>query len=85
MHTAGWNHDVDFRGKKVALIGVGSSGVQVMPWLQKTAGHVTHFIRSPTWITPSFASQYAGPNGQNFDYTEDQMEAFRNDPVAHRE
>jgi hypothetical protein len=35
-------------------------------------------------ITPSFAAKYAGPDGSNFEYTEEQKEVFRNDPTAQR-
>jgi hypothetical protein len=39
----------------------------------------------PFRITPAFAALYAGPNGSNFDYTEEQKKEFKNDPVAHRD
>lgn len=41
--------------------------------------------RSKTWITPAFAAKYAGPNGSNFDYTDEQKEKFRGNEEEHRE
>ena len=35
MHSAAWNHAVDFTGKTVAVIGTGSTSVQIVPQLQK--------------------------------------------------
>jgi len=79
MHTAAWKKGTKLKNKKVAPIGIGSSGVQVLPNIQPHVTHVYHFIRRKTWITPSFAAKYAGPNGANFEYTQEQKDAFRND------
>lgn len=72
MHSARWDQSYDFAGKRVAIIGVGSTAVQIIPQLQKIVGNMKCFIRSPAWITPSYAEQYAGPGGSNFDYTDEQ-------------
>lgn len=37
LHTAAWDRSVNLDGKRIALIGVGSSGVQVLPALQPNA------------------------------------------------
>jgi cation diffusion facilitator CzcD-associated flavoprotein CzcO len=37
LHTAAWDRSVNLDGKRIALIGVGSSGVQVLPALQPKA------------------------------------------------
>jgi len=52
FHTASWNDDYDVSGKVVALIGNGSSGTQVMPWLASNAVKVYAFQRTPNWIVP---------------------------------
>ena len=49
FHTARWQHDVDLQGRRVGMIGNGSSGFQVGPYLAETAGHLTAFQRSPAW------------------------------------
>lgn len=85
LHTAAYDRSVAVEGKRVALIGVGSSGVQILPALQPTVSHIYHFIRSKTWITPSFAAKYAGPNGTNFEYTDEQKAAFAADEAGHRD
>ena len=37
FHSAAWRHDVDLTGKRVAVIGTGSSSVQLLPLVQKQA------------------------------------------------
>lgn len=49
-HTARWDADVEFTGKRVAVIGTGSTGVQVVSALQRTAASIEHYVRSPQWI-----------------------------------
>lgn len=53
-------------GKRVAVMGSGSSGIQLLAAIQPKAERIHHWIRSPTWITAAFAQQYAGPDGKNF-------------------
>ncbi|EIM90702.1 FAD/NAD-P-binding domain-containing protein [Stereum hirsutum FP-91666 SS1] len=79
-HTARWPKNLDITGKRVAVLGSGSSGIQLLASIQPKAGHIHHWIRSPTWITSAFAQQYAGPGGRNFSYTEDQKNVFADDP-----
>lgn len=52
MHSAAWDHGVDFQGKTVGVIGTGSTSVQIVPQLQKEAEHLKVFMRSSTWISP---------------------------------
>lgn len=52
LHLAEWDDSFDPAGKSVALIGSGSSGTQVMPWLTKHSKNVVAFQRNPQWIVP---------------------------------
>ena len=52
IHTAQWTDDVDLAGKKVATIGNGSTGVQLLGTVARQAEHVTVFQRTPQWIMP---------------------------------
>ncbi|CAK7233713.1 hypothetical protein SBRCBS47491_008705 [Sporothrix bragantina] len=84
-HTANYDSSTDLRGKKVAVIGIGSSGVQVIPKIVDQAEHLYCWIRSSTWMTAGFAQKYAGPNGANFKYTSEQKAAFATNPKAYLE
>ncbi|KAJ4485928.1 FAD/NAD-P-binding domain-containing protein [Lentinula aciculospora] len=79
-HTARWPVDFDYKDKRVAVIGSGSSGIQVLATIQRDVKQLYHWIRSPTWITPGFAQQFAGPGGKNFRYTEEQKKKYSEDP-----
>lgn len=53
-HTALWPHEgVDFTGKKVALVGTGSSGIQSTPMIAKQAKELTVFQRTANYIIPA--------------------------------
>lgn len=57
-HTARWNHDVDLAGKRVGIIGTGSTASQVISEISKTVGHLTVFQRTPQWIAPLPDKEY---------------------------
>ncbi|HXT82675.1 MAG TPA: NAD(P)/FAD-dependent oxidoreductase [Acetobacteraceae bacterium] len=53
FHTYRWPHEpVDFAGKRVAVIGTGATGVQVIQTIAPLVGHLTVFQRTPNWCTP---------------------------------
>ncbi|MCX6396853.1 MAG: NAD(P)/FAD-dependent oxidoreductase [Propionibacteriales bacterium] len=54
--SARWDHDFDFTGKNVAVIGTGASAIQIIPELVKVAGSVKVFQRTPGWVMPRLDS-----------------------------
>ena len=56
-HTGQWPHEgVDLSGKRVALIGTGSSAIQTIPVIAEQAGHLTVFQRTPNYSIPARTS-----------------------------
>src|ERR1700722_8348884 len=53
FHTAQWDRDFDWRGKRVAMIGTGASGHQVGPTVAPDVAGLTIFQRSPHWVVPN--------------------------------
>jgi 4-hydroxyacetophenone monooxygenase len=51
-HTTRWPDNVDLRGKRIAVIGTGCTGYQLVPELALIASHVTVFQRTPQWLFP---------------------------------
>jgi cation diffusion facilitator CzcD-associated flavoprotein CzcO len=52
-HTGRWPHDtVDFVGQRVAVIGTGSSGIQVIQSIYQEVEKLVVFQRTPNWVTP---------------------------------
>ena len=53
FHTARWPKEpVDFKGKRVAVIGTGATGVQTIQTIASEVGHLTVFQRTPNWCAP---------------------------------
>ncbi|WP_277874641.1 flavin-containing monooxygenase [Mesobacillus harenae] len=53
-HTGRWPHEkVDFKGKRVGVIGTGSSGIQAIPIIAEEAGYLTVFQRTPQYSSPT--------------------------------
>ncbi|PQM47196.1 flavin-containing monooxygenase [Mycobacterium talmoniae] len=52
MHSARWDHGADLTGKRVAVIGTGSTGVQIVCGLADTVSTLELFQRSAQWILP---------------------------------
>ena len=53
VHTNAWPEDLDLTGKRVGVIGTGSTGTQFIVAAPKIAGHLTVFQRSPQYVVPS--------------------------------
>lgn len=52
FHTARWDHGVDLRGRRVAIVGTGASAVQIVPEIQPVVAHLDLYQRTPAWIIP---------------------------------
>jgi cation diffusion facilitator CzcD-associated flavoprotein CzcO len=85
-HSARWDHNYDYSNKRIAVIGNGSSGIQIVPQMAKLPGtEVTNFIRGPAWVyyraPPSkhLGREFDDPNPE---YTEEEKKRFR-DPELH--
>lgn len=50
FHSARWDHSVDLKGKKVAMIGTGATGIQVGPAIVDEVEHLSIFQRSRHWV-----------------------------------
>ncbi|MDH3681239.1 MAG: alpha/beta hydrolase fold domain-containing protein [Acidimicrobiia bacterium] len=75
--TSRWPHDgVDLDGKRVAVIGTGSSGIQSIPIMAEQAGAMTVFQRTPNFSIPAHngpipADKLAATEGRYQDYREE--------------
>ena len=69
FHTAAYPEGFDLKDKRVAVIGSGSSGIQLAASIHNEVSHLYTWVRSPIWITSAFAQRFSGKDGQNFDCT----------------
>lgn len=51
-HSAKWQHAQPLSGKRIGVIGTGTSAIQLVPELAKLAGMLTVFQRTPVWVLP---------------------------------
>jgi 4-hydroxyacetophenone monooxygenase len=53
FHSARWDHSVDYKGKRVALVGAGASGFQIAPTIAPDVEQLTVFQRTAQWMFPN--------------------------------
>ena len=53
FHSARWDHTIDLRDKRVAVIGTGASAVQFIPEIVPNVGELLVFQRTPPWFGPT--------------------------------
>ncbi|WP_377194508.1 flavin-containing monooxygenase [Ruegeria meonggei] len=58
FHSAEWRHDVDLKGKYVAVIGNAASALQFIPEVAKQAGKLTVYQRTANWVLPKGNKDY---------------------------
>jgi cation diffusion facilitator CzcD-associated flavoprotein CzcO len=59
FHSARWDHGVDLRGRRVAVIGSGASAIQIVPAIADEVASVHIFQRSPNWVVPKHDRTYS--------------------------
>jgi cation diffusion facilitator CzcD-associated flavoprotein CzcO len=74
MHSATWDHSVDLKDKRIAVIGSAASAVQIVPELAKIAAHVKVYQRTPNYIMPR----------NNRNYTDTEKARFSNWPIINK-
>jgi cation diffusion facilitator CzcD-associated flavoprotein CzcO len=70
FHSARWDHRVAIAGKRLGVVGTGSSAIQIVTAVVDQVGALHLFQRTPQWIAPA-------PNPA---YTEEEKATFRQDP-----
>jgi 4-hydroxyacetophenone monooxygenase len=66
FHSAEWDHAVDLKGKRVAVIGTGASAAQFVPVIADEAAHLEVFQRTANWLFPRPDYHEAPPEGMQW-------------------
>ncbi len=74
FHSARWDHDVALEGRRIGMIGTGSTGVQITCALSEVAGRLEIFQRTAQWVFP----------GQNPSYRALTRRIMRRFPILNR-
>ncbi|KIW77161.1 hypothetical protein Z517_09607 [Fonsecaea pedrosoi CBS 271.37] len=80
LHSAAWDETLDLTGKKVGLIGNGSSGIQILPAILPVVDSVVNFIREPTWVSP-----IPLPGFEAREFSPEEQDEFRTNTAKHLE
>jgi cation diffusion facilitator CzcD-associated flavoprotein CzcO len=83
VHTSKWNHSIDLNNKRVAVIGNGASGQQILPNIIPQVAHIDHYVRSKTYVSPTLRhglmeASAADPGAHT--YTNEEKKNFRENP-----
>jgi len=62
-HSSAWTPDIEFENKRVAVIGSGASGVQLVSSLSAKAQSLTHFIRHAQYVLQRHTDKYLRRSG----------------------
>ncbi|KAI0761050.1 hypothetical protein BD413DRAFT_617293 [Trametes elegans] len=92
-HSAGFDVEAQstwqeaWKDKRVGIIGVGSSALQLVPALQPRVKKIVNYVRGQTWLSSPFASttfvELLGRDAKNpvdYRFTAEELERFRSDP-----
>ena len=66
FHSARWDHAVDLRGKRVAVVGTGASAIQVVPGIVDRVAALTVFQRSAPYVLPKPDRAYTRTHARVF-------------------
>ncbi|MBV8574041.1 MAG: NAD(P)/FAD-dependent oxidoreductase [Acetobacteraceae bacterium] len=73
FHTARWPREaIDLSGKRVGVVGIGATGIQVIQTIADQVGHLTVFVRTPQYVipmnNPKFTEQDQADYKSKFEY-----------------
>lgn len=72
FHSARWDHSVPIEGKRVGVVGTGSTAIQIVTAITDRTSQLALFQRTAQWIMP----------GQNPAYTLEERQGWRDDPAS---
>lgn len=66
-HSGNYDTTIDYKGKRVCVIGSGASSLQIIPAVQREASHLISFYRTPQWVGPGLSIDgWTDELGRNF-------------------
>ena len=77
FHSARWDHDVPLAGKRVGVIGTGSSAIQIVSALVDEVKHLSLFQRTAQWVMPVANAVYGDADKAKFRADPAAMEQIR--------
>lgn len=81
FHSARWDHSVPLDGRRIGVIGSGSTGVQIVSALVPRAERLTHFQRTAQWIMPATNEPYSEELKDQLRRDPELLKRMQNDPA----
>ena len=66
FHAARWNHDVSLAGRRVGIVGTGSTAIQIVTAIVGDVEHLSLFQRTAQWVFPQANPFYSEQDKENF-------------------
>ncbi|MEO1933671.1 MAG: NAD(P)/FAD-dependent oxidoreductase [Myxococcales bacterium] len=79
FHSARWDHEVPLKGKRVGVIGTGSTAIQIVSALVDEVAELSLFQRTPQWVLPIENPAYGEQEKTNFGEHPERMQEVRED------
>jgi cation diffusion facilitator CzcD-associated flavoprotein CzcO len=79
FHSARWNRDYDWSGKRVGVIGTGASAIQIVPELAKESAELSVFQRSAPYVIPRRDRLYTDAEKRMFRRLPETAQALRDE------
>ena len=79
FHSARWNHDFDWRGKRIGVIGTGSTAIQIVGAIVEEVEHLSLFQRTAQWVMPQDNPKFSEEEKKNFRENPKVMKAMYDD------
>ena len=79
FHSARWNHEAKLAGKRVGVIGTGSTAIQIVGALTPEVGGISLFQRTAQWIMPQDNPAYTEQEKEDFGKHPEKMAQLRAD------
>lgn len=77
FHSARWEHDVDVAGRKLGVIGTGSTAVQLVAALASQVSSLALFQRTAQWVMPQENSEYSPEDRAKFERQPERLQGLR--------
>jgi|TARA_R110002167_G_scaffold90549_3_gene243964 cation diffusion facilitator CzcD-associated flavoprotein CzcO len=80
FHSARWDHSAVLDNQRIAVIGTGSTGVQIVTALADRAANLCHYQRTPQWIMPVVNAEFSEAEKALFRNNTAALKRIQNDP-----
>jgi len=79
FHSAQWDHSVPIDGRRIGIIGTGSTATQLVAALASRVSSLALFQRTAQWVMPQENTEYSSEDRERFERQPERMRGLRNE------